>query len=518
MSGRTSDRQPAGRNLVALLAIGPATAALAIEAPVPAGTRALVALLWILALLPAYRYFATPVSQRRPLPFFPAVSFMYGVYYALPLTLGSTNQYYNAPVDPQTDYDLPVQLAFFGWIAMTSAYAAGRIWVGNRRPGPAPKWEPATMGKWGLTILYGAILATLLRAYLGHVLGSGGVFQFIVSLEWFGAGLLTALARRRELSRPATIGAVAGIAIAAVKMLAIGSLAPFIMLLAAVGFGMWVGRPALQKSWILASVVLLLTAMAFRGVADDFRRQVWFGSIQLTQSERVGVMYRLLRARVDATGVGATVWHGVTATAGRSANLDLFANVVRRTPSEVPYWGGTTYVSLVGAFIPRFLWRDKPTKELGQAFGHRYGYLHWTNRSTAINLPVLVEFFANFSVAGVILGMFVVGLLYRTLDACINRPGQTPLHSMIGTVLLMPLLLIESDFSLLFGGLPLNALAFAGVWWVLGRLPTAAEHATRERGRVIVRELSLQPLPRVPARHQLRAGPRLLQNEVESPR
>lgn len=481
-------RQRAARKLVLALAIAPAIASLAIEAPVPAGTRGLITLLWVLCLLPAYSYFGTSPSRRRPLPFLPAVSLMYGLYYALPVTLGATDRYYNAPIDPRSDYDLAAQLAFFGWVAMMVAYAAGGVMMRERPLKPAPPWRPEMLASSGLAILFGIIFITAFRSYLGATLLSGGAFQFLVSLQWFAAGLLTALARRGELSRAARLFSALGIGIAALNTLATGSLAPLVMLLAVVSFGAWIGKPSVQKRWVISGVLVLLVATSFRGVAADFRKQVWFGNAQLSQTERVGVMYRLLISRIQERGLVGTVGDGIAATAGRSANLDLFANVIRRTPSEVPYWNGTTYLSLAGSFVPRFMWPTKPTKELGQAFGHRYRLLHWTNTSTAINLPILVEFFANFSTVGVIIGMLVVGLIYRFLDSMINRAGQTPLHSMIGAVLLLPLLLIESDFSLTMGGLPLNAAAFTVVWWALGRLPTAAEKAARGEqrfGRVI---------------------------------
>jgi hypothetical protein len=118
----------------------------------------------------------------------------------------------------------------------------------------------------------------------------------------------------------------------------------------------------------------------------------------------------------------------------------------------------------VGAFVPRVLWPDKPTKELGQAFGHRYGYIGANDLGTAINLPFLVEFYANFGIAGVILGMCLIGLIYYALQRAVNSPGQDTLHSLVGVVILVPLINIESDFSLGFGGLILNG---AALWFVL---------------------------------------------------
>jgi len=167
---------------------------------------------------------------------------------------------------------------------------------------------------------------------------------------------------------------------------------------------------------------------------------------------------------VQTDGIDGAVSKGFETSAGRSANLDLLADVIIRTPREIPYWGGQTYLSLVGAFVPRFIWPDKPTKELGQAFGHRYGYIGQSDNNTALNLPILVEFYANFGIAGAIAGMFLVGLIYFILDRTVNNPGQDTLHSLVGVVILVPLANIESDFSLGFVGLILNGVA---LWLVL---------------------------------------------------
>jgi hypothetical protein len=181
--------------------------------------------------------------------------------------------------------------------------------------------------------------------------------------------------------------------------------------------------------------------------------------------------------RIKTEGIIATIAGGGSQTAQRSATMDIFADVIRRTPDEVPYWKGETYKSLVGAFIPRFLWPDKPVKGLGQAFGHRYRYLDPTNLSTAINLPILVELYANLGSDSVVIGMHIVGLIYGTTASIVNRTGQSLILSMIGLTLLLPLLLIESDFSLVFGGLPLSGFALWGIYTMMVR--SANKHAKR---------------------------------------
>jgi hypothetical protein len=226
----------------------------------------------------------------------------------------------------------------------------------------------------------------------------------------------------------------------------------------------WIGRGRLGIVWIGGIVFGAVLIISLRGVTDQYRKMAWYQNEGAGAIEGSQMFFGLLQQRIASDGVQGTIEKGFATSAGRSANLDLLADVIRRTPDEVPYWGGETYLSLVGAFIPRFLWPDKPTKELGQGFGHRYGYIGARDSNTAINLPILVEFYVNFGMAGIALGMFLVGMIYRLVEHAVNRPGQDNIYSLAGIVLMIPLTNIESDFSLGFGGLILNGLA---LWFIL---------------------------------------------------
>jgi hypothetical protein len=444
-------------------AIVPLGVAMFTDVPVFWFTRLLAASLWVLCVLPSFIYLRQNPASRRPIPFLQVISLVYGIYYVLPLTLGIVDNYYNAPVYVESDYDYPVQLAFFGWIAMIAGYVSIGMFF-KRKPLTPLNWDKRVIARWGFMLMYGGIAAAGLRAVLLSATVVGGVFQFLLGLHWVGTGILIVLARRHELTRYQLWWLVGGFAISSAMMVANGSIAPMLMLFLVAGFAVWIGRPEIRTGWIVAAVSALLIASSFRGIAIEFRRATVGQPAQLSQTENLRLMFNLLGNKVDNEGLAGAIGHGLATTAGRSANLDLFANLVRRTPSEVPFWNGETYKSLIGFAVPRFLWPNKPTKDLGQAFGHRYNYIHASNMSTAINLPVLVEFYANFGEIGVVLGMLVVGFIYRIIDTILNRPGQSQLVSIIGVALMIPLFFIESDFSLIFGGLPLSGLAFYIVW------------------------------------------------------
>ena len=54
-----------------------------------------------------------------------------------------------------------------------------------------------------------------------------------------------------------------------------------------------------------------------------------------------------------------------------------------------------------------------------------------------------------------------VGVIYAALEQRLNVPGQSVIVSICALVLFVPLVNIESDFSLIFGGLLLNGVALS---------------------------------------------------------
>jgi hypothetical protein len=304
--------------------------------------------------------------------------------------------------------------------------------------------------------------------------------QFVLSVQWLGIAFLTVAARRKVLGKLQIALFAAGGFLTVGMMLGGGSIAPLVQLAAIAAYALWLSGVRVRGRWIALGAAIFAFAVTARGVAIDFRFQAWIGQLQLTPAERAGLMLRLIGNKIASEGVVPTIADGASATFERSADMDLFADIVRRTPFEVPYWNGYTYASLVGSFVPRVLWPNKPTKEIGQAFGHRYSYLYYTNTTTAINLPFFVEFYVNYGVIGIVLGMIVVGFIYRILDELINDRRQDLLTSLVGVIVLVPLLMLESDFSLTFGGLILNGVVLFTLITFIRRNPAKLARGTAE--------------------------------------
>ena len=133
--------------------------------------------------------------------------------------------------------------------------------------------------------------------------------------------------------------------------------------------------------------------------------------------------------------------------------------VTKNTPEEVPFWEGYSYKILSSKLIPRVFWKNKPSDILGNEFGHRYNILtkesENTKRdsSTSWNMPVLNEFYVNFGKSGVVIGMFLIGLIINFITRVFSSLKESNLELIIAFYLFVPIFFLESHLSLLFGAL-----------------------------------------------------------------
>jgi hypothetical protein len=228
----------------------------------------------------------------------------------------------------------------------------------------------------------------------------------------------------------------------------------------------WHVRRRVPWATLLAS---LLVFVALNAAKVEYRRQ-----LERRVSDDVGVVAKaqwfaqvLIESYLDPNpSVRAATL--VSTAVNRLDQLVLFAYVVETTPSMVPHWNGETYKSILTSIVPRFLWSEKPVASLGNEFGRRYQVLHAANYTTEVNLPWLPEFYVNFGDWGVILGMPLVGVVFRFLIQKLSNPQATPVEHILGLTLVFQLFYAESNLALMWGGLVLAFVAFYTVLRLAG--------------------------------------------------
>ena len=451
---------------------------LGIPSDIPQEARVLASILWVLCLVPTWHYLQLPERRRPPVPFLPLIGVVYLFYYPLHVVLGQSSVNYLFRLEPAFDYDRPVQYALAGWVALLIGYygaASARLNSPFRHVRPT---DLGTLRTWGKLLVWGGLFFDAVRQVMPIPVVLRGLLYFTSMFSLLGIALLTILAVQKRLTGRERWALYAGIVLTAVLRAGSGLVSNVVILAITTFLAVWAGGGRLGFRWLVIAALSVMAMIGMRSVAMEYRARSWFAETQLSLVGRAMLMGQLLVTKAEAEGVTATLEDGWSIVAGRSANLDLLADVVRQTGTTVPFWGGETYLSLVGFAVPRFIWPSKPTKTLGQDFGHRYGYLDSWDTWTSINLPFLVEFYANFGEMGVLIGMVIVGLLYRLLDNDLNRAGQPLQVTICSLVLLVPLLNIESDFSLVFGGLFMNGVALWGLLVALSQLPRRRPHGS----------------------------------------
>jgi len=128
--------------------------------------------------------------------------------------------------------------------------------------------------------------------------------------------------------------------------------------------------------------------------------------------------------------------------------------VLVETPSNVPYWNGSSY-SIFSKFIPRFLWPNKPKEDMGQRFGQAYNILEVSDNRTSMNTPILTEMYMNFGYLGIVFGMTILGLIYALLNNFFNNAQIKDSSKAYSLAIIFPLMVHESNFTLQFGNVPL---------------------------------------------------------------
>ena len=146
----------------------------------------------------------------------------------------------------------------------------------------------------------------------------------------------------------------------------------------------------------------------------------------------------------------------------RTSQIWVLHTVYSRTPVEIPYWDGETYLPLLTSLIPRIIYSDKPLEQTGYKFGNRYGFLNIGNvERTSVNLPWITEFYANFGIWGLMIGMSLVGIFMAFLDRVFNAQNMNDLEFVFGTTLIFPLIYQESNLSVMTGSmLPLFIILY----------------------------------------------------------
>jgi hypothetical protein len=175
-------------------------------------------------------------------------------------------------------------------------------------------------------------------------------------------------------------------------------------------------------------VLLMIFGLFFflNPIKSEYRYRVWWSNENFSMQQRIMLWSELIKERFDDI-LNPVEQNSnsddLNAALNRLDLLHKFTYVISLTPHVIPYYQGKTYSYFFVAFVPRFLWPNKPVASaVNNQLDVDYRLLRPAGTATtAMGIGQLAEGYANFGILGVLLTMSLQGLLFAMLDTTLNR-------------------------------------------------------------------------------------------------
>lgn len=412
----------------------------------------------LIIALSAYPYWRYIRRDERTVPFVPLLCLVHGLYYGLQPLLPFEGAYWASE-----ESVVRAQLLVLGGLSalMLTFYILGRHAWSGLLPSFSLDWSEHKARRLGLVL--GAVglavnmsMRALPLAGVGNFippLALGGLITFLGELSIVAIAILFLLQLRGRLPRMHKV-VLWGFLVPVYLLVDISSASVFQIVRLVVLLAMLRVTVRRALPWRLILPVLPIFVV-FAATKHEYRALLRStDAAGASNPLRGGLTFVDVAVSFVANADGERLWSGLEAVAGRTDGFRTLGYVVDQTPDPVPYWRGKTYAALPWKLVPRFLIPEKPGDQLGLGFGHRYAILAPEDSQTSINLPQIVEMYANFGALGVIVGMCLLGVLYRAMYHSFNhdRVGEWGRVS-IAVLSSQLVVTIESNFSLVYGGI-----------------------------------------------------------------
>ncbi|MBR8832746.1 MAG: O-antigen polysaccharide polymerase Wzy [Stigonema ocellatum SAG 48.90 = DSM 106950] len=398
-----------------------------------------------LGFLPSLQYLSD--RKRPPIPFFPLVGIFYATSFGLPIFSKDLKGSGRLPVDIS---EQALTLVLLGILGMNIAFYVSKSSLWQKL---TPIQLPESYSRSKLLSLLWLLLASHLAfLYIPFVKEIPSLGQLLEPVGYVTYGMFYIIFSRGQLPTFQfwiLLGVCVPLEIA--KRLSSGLLAELMVLFLFMTILVWYERKRIPVIFITITVIFYLI---FAPVKAEFRKLTWNQKFSHASSIEKSAIFIDMTINYYQRGLNSSQAQNHkndSALVGRSAHIVVFSDVMRKTPTIVPYWGGETYLPLFTSFIPRALWPDKPIEIVGNRFGRRYRYLDRFDIITSFNLPWIVEMYVNFGTSGVLIGMSLVGLFLAFLDKKLNSQKMNSIEVVLGNTVLFGLIYQESNLSLSVG-------------------------------------------------------------------
>jgi hypothetical protein len=402
-----------------------------------------------LGFLPSIQYLFD--HDRPPVPFFPLVGLFYATSFGLPIFASKAELLGRSSLANVTEEAL--FLVFLGILGMNIAFYISKYSL-LRKVAPILFFRSYSLPKL-LNLLRVLLLSHIAAVFIPFIGRIPSAPHILDPIGYVAYGMFYIIWSRDQLSSiPTKLLVIACFSLELIKRFATGALAQVALLVLFMCLVIWHERKRIP--FVLISF-LLFFFLIFNSIKGEYRALTWGGaytkSSPIEQAQLfVEIAIKKYSGSDNTSQKKDNIGSSTDSTIERTAHIIIFSNIVDETPKLVPYWGGATYLPLFTSYVPRALWPEKPIENTGNVFGRRYRYIASNDFGTSINLPWIVEMYANFGNLGVLIGMPLVGLLLAFLDRKLNSPKMGSMQVVIGSTILFKLFYQELNFSLMMGG------------------------------------------------------------------
>jgi hypothetical protein len=306
---------------------------------------------------------------------------------------------------------------------MLLAYASpvGRV-LAERLPRPTRDWPLATIVVVAIAMMSIGWPIQLSSDFglIPEQFGSGFLGTLVKSTIYCNAILMLAWMRHRSFLAVLLLAVNVGLGL--MHGLIIGSKTDMLVRPLIVALTWILVRGKFPVRWFAVAFLALAAIYPASEFVRSIQREGGV-TIQRMLTDPVGAL-NLVTSFASESDLGDWLGQGFEATMVRIDSQGVIAVLVRDTPRVSPFLHGKTLLLFPIAFVPRILWAEKPETGTGRFITHVYGsgpHIDSHTASTQIG-----DYYINFGVAGVIVGMLLLGVTIRLTHESLIRGGTAP--------------------------------------------------------------------------------------------
>jgi len=208
------------------------------------------------------------------------------------------------------------------------------------------------------------------------------------------------------------------------------------------------------------SFVFLVFFYFFVPIKYKYRVETWFSTKEYTTFEKVQLVLELMMdpSNYDRNKIPQKYHARMNLLWRPSYDASALSLVTSKTPNEVPFWNGETYI-ILPKLIPRIFWADKPTEDASLNYAIKYGLVPPTKKVSPFPLPVLAEMYMNYGQKGIIIGMMLLAILYCIFNGYFNNSKITGVGRIYSIAIIFQFIYHEGNLTMTFGNIPLLILS-----------------------------------------------------------